>query len=90
MIRTSRHRGAVLSFLAFLKTWNFPRENSVHWFCHRQPKLMIRVYRFLSYATRYVQVPEGVIRYISDGDVRRPFFGFEICDLRTFFGFEIL
>ena len=32
----------------------------------------------------------GVLRYISDGDVRSTFFGFEICDLRTFFGFEIL
>ena len=32
----------------------------------------------------------GVLRYTSDWDVRSPFSGFEICDLRPFFGFEIL
>ena len=31
----------------------------------------------------------GVLRYISDGDVRSPFWGLKNCDLRTFFGFEI-
>ena len=35
-------------------------------------------------------IPGGVLRYIGDGDVRSPFLGFENCDLRTFFGFEIL
>ena len=32
--------------------------------------------------------PRGVLSYISDRDVRSPFFGFEICDLRTFLGLK--
>ena len=32
----------------------------------------------------------GVLRNISDKGCAKPFFGFEICDLRTFLGFEIL
>ena len=30
----------------------------------------------------------GVLRYLSDGNVRSPFFGFEICDLRIFLGLK--
>ena len=32
--------------------------------------------------------PRGVLRYISDGNVRSPFLGFEICDLSTFLGLK--
>ena len=34
--------------------------------------------------------PGGVLRYISDGDVRSPFLGLKFAIVRTFFGFEIL
>ena len=33
-------------------------------------------------------IPEGVLRYISDGDVRSPFLGLKFFDLRTFLGLK--